>query len=49
MSIQQASTKIGVLREPPESPLAEALFDHRSRRFAQGGTTGRRFSISRHA
>ena len=41
MNVQQVSTEIGALRELPESPLVEALFGRRSRRFALNGMTGR--------
>ena len=37
MSVQQAHTDIGALRELEEFPLVEAVFGRRSRRFALGG------------
>jgi hypothetical protein len=37
MSVQQAGTGIGALRELEEFPLVEALLGRRSRRFARGG------------
>ncbi len=37
MSVQQAGTEAGALRELEEFPLVEALFGRRSRRFSRGG------------